>query len=212
MKINNLLQESFECVKIGNVYRNLNTDELKVYKQAKKEGKIYKQDLPEYEQNVATTMVSKGLLRRKKEKETGKIYYSTVGRNGRIKTKELDEVAPPDREIESWIKKNKKTFQDRYGDGYEKYLYGKAWKKYNGKPIKESKEMDEEDIQMSIGDKCINTKDDKVGKIVSINIKNVDGKKFEVVGVKDFDTDEKTYIKISEFKDDWKIIPTDTDI
>ena len=135
------------------------------------------------------------------------MFYTTVGRNGVIKHQELDEVAPPDREIESWIKNNKKRFQDRYGDGYEKYLYGKAWKKYNGKPIKESKEVENDiDIQMEIGNKCINVNEDKVGKIVSIDIQNVNGKRVEKIGIQELDSEEKTYITISDFKKNWKII------
>ena len=204
MKVNKLLQESFECVKIGNVYRNLNTDELKIYKQTKKDGKIYKQDLPEYEQNVATTMVSKGLLRRRKEKETGKLYYITIGRNGRIKTKELDEIAPPDREIESWIKKNKQKFQDRYGDGYEKYLYGKAWKKYNGKPIKESEDKDETiDLQMMVGKKCINNKENKVGIIKSVGYNGLNKKVINKIIIEDIDTKETQSITLEDFEDNW---------
>lgn len=205
MKINNLLQESFECVKIGNVYRNLNTDELKIYKQTKKDGKIYKQDLPEYEQNVATTMVSKGLLKRRKEKETGKLYYITIGRNGRIKTKELDEVAPPDREIESWIKKNKQKFQDRYGDGYEKYLYGKAWNKYNGKKsLKESEDREETiDLQMMVGKKCINNKENKVGIIKSVGYNGLNKKVINKIIIEDIDTKETQSITLEDFEDNW---------
>lgn len=207
MKLNKLLQESFECVKIGNVYRNLNTDELKIYKQTKKEGKVYKQDLPEYEQNVATTMVSKGLLRRRKEKETGKLYYITIGRNGRIKTKELDEVAPPDREIESWIKKNKQKFQDRYGDGYEKYLYGKAWNKYNGKKsLKESEDREETiDLQMMVGKKCINNKENKVGIIKSIGYNGLNKKVINKIVIEDIDTKETQTITLEDFEDNWVV-------
>lgn len=207
MKLNKLLQESFECVKIGNVYRNLNTDELKIYKQTKKEGKVYKQDLPEYEQNVATTMVSKGLLRRRKEKETGKLYYITIGRNGRIKTKELDEVAPPDREIESWIKKNKQKFQDRYGDGYEKYLYGKAWNKYNGKKsLKESEDREETiDLQMMVGKKCINNKENRVGIIKSIGYNGLNKKVINKIVIKDIDTKETQTITLEDFEDNWVV-------
>lgn len=207
MKINNLIKESFECVKIGNVYRNLNTDELKIYKQTKKEGKVYKQDLPEYEQNVATTMVSKGLLRRRKEQETGKIYYSTVGRNGKIKTKELDEVAPPDREIESWIKKNKKTFQDRYGDGYEKYLYGKAWKKFNGKKSLKESENDKKDIDLYklLGKKCFNDEKNIVGKVSSVGWSRNNQKPIHTVTVQEVDTDNKFNMTVEDFMNDWVV-------
>lgn len=136
MKVNSLLTESYECVKIGGILRNLSNDEMKIYKKVKSEGRVFKMDLPEYDANVATTMVSKGLLRRKKAQQDeghGRIYYTTIGRKGHIKNKEIDEVAPPGRESEKWIKKNKKRFKDKYGKDYEKYLYGKAWNNYNGK-------------------------------------------------------------------------------
>ena len=137
MKISKMLNESFECVKINGILRNLTNDEMKIYKRVKNEGKLFKADLTEFEANVATSMVTKGLLRRKKAQQEngkhGRIYYVARGRNGHLKSKPLEEVAPPDRKIESWIKKNKKRFKDRYGDGYEKYLYGRAWKTYNGK-------------------------------------------------------------------------------
>ena len=137
MKISKMLNESFECVKINGILRNLTNDEMKIYKRVKNEGKLFKADLTEFEANVATSMVTKGLLRRKKAQQEngkhGRIYYVARGRNGHLKTKPLEEVAPPDKKIESWIKKNKKRFKDRYGDGYEKYLYGRAWKAYNGK-------------------------------------------------------------------------------
>lgn len=45
----------------------------------------------------------------------------------------LTEEAPPDKEIEKWIKKNKKRFQEKYGDDWEEVLYGKAWNMYNDK-------------------------------------------------------------------------------
>jgi len=92
------------------------------------------------------------LLRRKKAKQEngkhGRIYYVTRGRKGHLSSKMIDEVAPPDKKIESWIKKNKKRFKDRYGDGYEKYLYGKAWNNYNGK-LTESVEDDDEWITIN---------------------------------------------------------------
>lgn len=136
MRVKSLLTESYECVKIGGILRNLSNDEMKIYKKVKSEGRVYKMDLPEYDANVATTMVSKGLLRRKKAQQDeghGRIYYTTIGRKGHIKSKEIDEVAPPGKESEKWIKKNKKRFKDKYGKDYEKYLYGKAWNNYNGK-------------------------------------------------------------------------------
>lgn len=148
MKISKMLNETFECVKINGILRNLTNDEMKIYKRVKNEGKLFKADLTEFEANVATSMVTKGLLRRKKSQQEqgkhGRIYYIARGRKGHLSTKEIDEVAPPGKEAESWIKKNKKRFKDRYGDGYEKYLYGKAWNNYNGKrKLKESANDDE---------------------------------------------------------------------
>ena len=142
MRNKSILTEAYECVKIGGILRNLSNDEMKVYKKVKEQGRVFKAELSEYDANVATTMVSKGLLRRKKAQQDeghGRIYYTTIGRKGHIKNKEITEVAPPGKDAESWIKKNKKRFKDKYGKDYEKYLYGKAWNNYNGKKkVKES--------------------------------------------------------------------------
>lgn len=142
MKFKNLLTETYECIKIGGILRNLSNDEMKIYKRIKEEGRVFKKELTEYEANVATTMVSKGLLRRKKAQQDegmGRIYYIARGRKGHLVNKPIDEVAPPGKESEKWIKKNKKRFKDKYGKDYERYLYGKAWNNYNGKKkLKES--------------------------------------------------------------------------
>lgn len=46
----------------------------------------------------------------------------------------IKEEAPPDPEIESWIKKNKQRFKDEYGDEKgEEVLYATAWKMYKDK-------------------------------------------------------------------------------
>ena len=96
-------------------------------------------------------------------------HYVARGRNGHLKTKPLEEVAPPDKKIESWIKKNKKRFKDRYGDGYEKYLYGRAWKAYNGK-LTESLDYDKlDDITVSL-DKNVEEEDIKKAKELAINL------------------------------------------
>ena len=173
MKISKMLSESFECVKINGILRNLTNDEMKIYKRVKNEGKLFKADLTEFEANVATSMVTKGLLRRKKAQQEngkhGRIYYVARGRNGHLKSKPLEEVAPPDKKIESWIKKNKKRFKDRYGDGYEKYLYGRAWKAYNGK-LTESLDYDKlDDITVRL-DKDVDDEDIKKAKDLAINL------------------------------------------
>lgn len=47
---------------------------------------------------------------------------------------QLVEKAPPDPEIEEWIKKNKQRFKKKYGpEKGEEVLYGKAWQMYNKK-------------------------------------------------------------------------------
>ena len=62
--------------------------------------------------------------------------------------KTINEKAPPDEKAERMISKAKDSFQDRYGDNADSYLYGVAWKQYNkrhgiktktrlGKPITE---------------------------------------------------------------------------
>ena len=52
MKISKMLSESFECVKINGILRNLTNDEMKIYKRVKNEGKLFKADLTEFEANV----------------------------------------------------------------------------------------------------------------------------------------------------------------
>ena len=46
----------------------------------------------------------------------------------------LNEEAPPDPDIEAWIKKNKQRFKDQYGEkkGTE-ILYATAWQMYKKK-------------------------------------------------------------------------------
>ena len=134
MRIKSILTEAYECVKIGGILRNLSNDEMKVYKKVKEQGRVFKAELSEYDANVATTMVSKGLLRRKKaqhDEGMGRIYYTTIGRKGHLVRKEIDEVAPPGKDAESWIKKNKKRFKDKYGKEWKNVLYATAWKNYH---------------------------------------------------------------------------------
>lgn len=46
----------------------------------------------------------------------------------------ISEKAPPDKDIETWLKKNKQRFIDQYGEeDYAEYLYGRAWNMYNKK-------------------------------------------------------------------------------
>ena len=50
----------------------------------------------------------------------------------------LNEEAPPDPEIEAWIKANKQRFKDQYGEkkGTE-ILFATAWQMFNKKQDKE---------------------------------------------------------------------------
>jgi len=60
----------------------------------------------------------------------------------------LSEAAPPDKSIETWIKKNKKRFTDRYGeDEGVSILYGRAWDMYNSRKEK-SESLSEETIRV----------------------------------------------------------------
>lgn len=53
---------------------------------------------------------------------------SSVGR-AIVKEEDLQEVAPPNKKIEAWIKSNKERFINRYGkEEGERILYAKAWK------------------------------------------------------------------------------------
>ena len=133
-----LLNEAEEVVKIKGIFRNLTNDEKEIYKAIKEKSRVYKSELSEFQQQVAFGMVGKGLITRKKslrkdDEHYGELYFTAKGRMGHFARPELDEVAPPDRKIESWIKKNKKRFKEKYGKDYEKYLYGKSWNMLNGK-------------------------------------------------------------------------------
>lgn len=131
-----MMTESFKTVSINGILYSLNNDEKELYKTAKIDGKLYKKDLDEFNQRIANEMVSKGLLHRKKDKDSN-IYFTTKGRRKIFGQQQLTEVAPPDKESEKWINDNKEKFKEKYGKDYEKYLYGKAWNLYNGKSLKE---------------------------------------------------------------------------
>ena len=137
MKINEFIIENFQTVSINGILRSLNNDEKKIYTKVKENGKLLKSELDEYDQRIASDMVTKGLLCRRKNPQH-EIYFTAKGRRKCALSKPIDEVAPPDSQIEKWIEDNKQRFQDRYGKQYKKYLYGKAWNKFNGKKINES--------------------------------------------------------------------------
>lgn len=51
---------------------------------------------------------------------------------GRLFTQQptIAESAPPGKEAEDWIMKNKDHFKTEYGDEWEKVLYATAWKMF----------------------------------------------------------------------------------
>lgn len=58
------------------------------------------------------------------------------------------EEAPPDKELEQWIKDNKAKFKEKYGEKGEGILYATAWKRYNSK--KEGKKTKKESLDYEI--------------------------------------------------------------
>ena len=137
MDLKNIITESFKTVSINGILYSLNNDEKALYDKIKSEEKVLKSDLDEFTQRLASLLVSRGLLRRRKDKQHN-IYFTTRGRRKIIGKRTLDEVAPPDREIEKWIGQNKDKFKEKYGKNYKTFLYGRAWNKFNGKSITES--------------------------------------------------------------------------
>ena len=159
MRINEFITESFQTVSINGILYSLNTDEKAIYTKVKEAGKLLKKDLSEFDARVANGMVTKGLLKRRKNPQQ-EIYFVTKGRRKNAPEKPIEEVAPPDSQIEKWINDNKERFEEKYGKEYKKYLYGKAWNKFNGKKmVKESVEdntpkfvKDNTEVFANIGD------------------------------------------------------------
>lgn len=146
MKIKEFMIENFQTVSINGILYSLNTDEKKIYSKVKEAGKLLKSELNEFDQRIASSMVTKGLLCRRKNPQH-EIYFTTKGRRKCAINKPVEEVAPPDSQIEKWINDNKERFQNRYGKDYKKYLYGKAWNKFNGKKITESFDFPKGDMK-----------------------------------------------------------------
>ena len=137
MELQDIVTESFKSVSINGILYSLNNDEKALYDKVKSEEKVLKSDLDEFTQRLASMLVSRGLLRRRKDKQHN-IYFTTRGRRKVFGKRTLDEVAPPDREIEKWIGQNTDKFKEKYGKNYKTFLYGRAWNKFNGKSITES--------------------------------------------------------------------------
>lgn len=137
MKMKEFMIETFQNVSINGILYSLNSDEKKIYTKVKETGKLLKSELSEFDQRIANNLVTRGLLKRRKNPQH-EIYFVAKGRRKVANNKPIDEVAPPDTQIEKWINDNKERFEEKYGKQYKKYLYGKAWNKFNGKKITES--------------------------------------------------------------------------
>lgn len=124
--------ETFQNISINGILYSLNTDEKRIYSKIKNASKLLKSELSEFDQRIANNLVTRGLIKRKKNPQH-EIYFMTKGRRTTSFKQPIEEIAPPDSDIEKWINDNKQRFQDRYGKNYKKYLYGKAWNKFNGK-------------------------------------------------------------------------------
>ena len=122
MRINEFITESFQTVSINGILYSLNTDEKAIYTKVKEAGKLLKKDLSEFDARVANGMVTKGVLKRRKNPQQ-EIYFVTKGRRKNAPEKPIEEVAPPDSGIEKWINDNKERFEEKYGKDYKKYLY-----------------------------------------------------------------------------------------
>lgn len=134
MKMKEFMIETFQNVSINGILYSLNSDEKKIYTKVKETGKLLKSELSEFDQRIANNLVTRGLLKRRKNPQH-EIYFVAKGRRKVANNKPIDEVAPPDAQIEKWINDNKERFEEKYGKQYKKYLYGKAWNKFNGKKM-----------------------------------------------------------------------------
>lgn len=124
-------------VKLNGIVIYLTDDEHRIYDEVKSATKLYTSNMEEFDKRIADKLVTKHLLKKYRNPNNG-VYYKTAGRKMKNNdfTSTMTEVAPPSKEIEKWIMKNKDKFKKEYGDNYKKFLYGKAWSKYNG--LKES--------------------------------------------------------------------------
>ena len=195
MKIKEFMIEAFQTVSINGILYSLNTDEKKIYTKVKEAGKLMKSDLSEFDQRIASNMVTKGLLCRKKNPQR-EIYFTTKGRRKCALNKPVEEVAPPDSQIEKWIDDNKDRFQEKYGKDYKKYLYGKAWNKFNGKKITENKVIINDSLLETVytakykkGQELINYTTGELGKISHIKWDRNVGFLYEISFLKRYNPD-----------------------
>ena len=99
MKIREFMTESFQTVSINGILYSMNTDEKEIYKKVKEAGKLLKSELSEFDSRIANDMVTKGLLKRRKNPQH-QIYFVAKGRRKCALNKPIEEVAPPDHQIE----------------------------------------------------------------------------------------------------------------
>lgn len=89
-------------------------------------------------------------------------------------SKTISEKAPSNPKAEKWIKDNKEQFKQRYGDEWQKYLYGKAWKMFGDekedKNVSESAEYKGKKVEL---DKSFRTPDGP--KKFAVYVKNEKG-------------------------------------
>ena len=150
MKFKNMVNESFQNVSINGVLYSLNTDEKRIYTKAKEAegGKLMKDDLSEYDKRIANDLVTRGLLKRRKNPQH-KIYFMTKGRRKNALDNTIQQNTPPDKDLEKWIADNEEKYKEKYGKEYKSKLMAKAWNKFNGKkPLNEGwhYEIDVDDI------------------------------------------------------------------
>ena len=150
MKFKNMVNESFQNVSINGVLYSLNTDEKRIYTKAKEAdgGKLMKDDLSEYDKRIANDLVTRGLLKRRKNPQH-KIYFMTKGRRKNALDNTIQQNTPPDKDLEKWVADNEEKYKEKYGKEYKSKLMAKAWNKFNGKkPLNEGwhYEIDVDDI------------------------------------------------------------------
>ena len=140
MRYIDIITENYETISINGILYSLTKDEKDLYNKIKNSSDIvYKKNLDEYTQRIASNMVSKGILNRRKDKKH-QIYFKTRGRNKNICKSNFNCTLPPDISLQKWVSKNEQKYEQKYGKDYKKYLYKNAWNKFNGKPLNENYE------------------------------------------------------------------------
>ena len=127
-----LIEEGLQNISIKGVLYSLNNDEKKLYQKVKSEEKLLKDSLSEYDQRVANSLATRGLLKRCKNPQH-EIYFVTRGRRKNGVLRPVDLNTPPDRDLQKWVEDNEERYKEKYGKDYRSKLMSKAWQKFNGK-------------------------------------------------------------------------------